>query len=213
MFTGIIESTGTVVETKTVAAGRTLGVDVGRWAKDCRPGESVAVSGVCLTITRAQSSILSFDVVKETVDKTTLGQKKTGDAVNLERSLRVGDRLDGHFVQGHVDGTAVVDRIKRLAGQWTVWFRPQAQLLPFIIPEGSIAIDGVSLTIASVAGSAFSVALIPTTLHVTTLSALNPGTKVTLESDILARTIIHHAAAMRAGTSIDLETVRKAGFS
>ncbi|MFQ5461599.1 MAG: riboflavin synthase [Phycisphaerae bacterium] len=213
MFTGIIESKGTIVQAKTVAAGRTLGVDVGAWAEDCQLGQSVAVSGVCLTITRIHPPILDFDVVKETVDRTTLGQKKTGDAVNLERSLRAGDRLDGHFVQGHVDGTATVDRIKSLAGQWTVWFHPQADLRPFIIPKGSIAIDGVSLTIASVSGITFSIALIPTTLDVTTLSSLGPGARVNIETDIIARTIVHHAATLQAQPSITWETVKKAGFS
>lgn len=140
---------------------------------------------------------LSFDVIKETLDRTNLGRKGVGDRVNLERSLRVGDRLDGHWVQGHVDGTAEVVEVRRDEREHVVFLRPEPSLSPYVIPKGSIAIDGVSMTIAELRGDAFSIALIPTTLERTTLGSLTVGDLVNIESDILARTIVHRLEQWR----------------
>jgi len=191
MFTGIIECAGAIVQSRQTAGGRRLCVRVGPIAHESKLGDSVCVSGVCLTVAHLSDDRLEFDVIRETLDKTTLGQKRPGDRVNLERSLRVGDRLDGHFVQGHVDGTAEVDRVLASPREHVVFLRPQSHLVPYIIPKGSITVDGVSLTIAEVAASAFSIALIPTTLERTTLGDLRAGQRVNLESDIIARTIVH----------------------
>ncbi len=212
MFTGIVEATGTICHTRPTPGGRRLRIDA-PWASECRLGASVSVSGVCLTVADADRESLEFDVIRETLDKSTLGAKRVGDRVNLERSLGVGDRLDGHFVQGHVDGIASVERVWSSAEECVVRFEPEAHLRPYIIPKGSIAIDGVSLTIASVEGRIFSVALIPTTLDRTTFSSLKTGDRVNIESDIIARTIVHHLSEMSASGGLTLETLREAGFA
>lgn len=192
MFTGIVESMGTVLSATEVAGGKRLRLDIGSVANDATPGASIAVNGVCLTVAHVSGQTCEFDVVAETLAKTTLGLKQTGDRVNLERSLRVGDRLDGHFVQGHIEGTARVERVVSIRGDCVVWFTPQDHLQAYIIPKGSIALDGVSLTIAESRDGAFSVALIPTTLQRTTLGAITRGNLVNMESDIITRTVIHH---------------------
>ncbi len=190
-------------------------VAVGPMAGECRwtsePGASICVSGVCLTVVRTADESLEFDVITETLERSTLGSKRVGDRVNLERSLRVGDRLDGHFVQGHVDGTAAVDRIQESTREHVMWLRPEPSLAPYLVPKGSVAVDGVSLTIAAVAGGAFSIALIPTTLERTTLSSLTAGDRVNVESDIITRTIVYRHAEMSQG--LTLETLREAGFA
>ncbi len=182
--------------------GRRLRIQTGFVAEDARPGASISVSGVCLTVVERTENELSFDVIVETLNRSTLGEKRRDDPVNLERSLRVGDRLDGHFVQGHVDGTARVERVIQSSGEHVAWFRPDVSLRPYIIPKGAVAIDGVSLTIADVRCDAFSVALIPTTLERTTLAQLSVGARVNLETDIVGRTIIHRLNQLLADGSL-----------
>lgn len=212
MFTGIIEQRGRIIESRPVPGGRRIRVDLGSMASECKPGASICISGVCLTVTGSDGSHVDFDVIQETLAKTSLGSKQVGESVNIERSLRAGDRLDGHFVQGHVDGTAeIVDRLSN-ASEFVFWLEPQTHLLPFIIPKGSVAIDGVSLTIARVEGRRFSVALIPTTLDLTTLAALNVGDIVNIESDILARTIVHRVNALSDASGIPLQKFSEAGL-
>lgn len=213
MFTGIVECTGTITNTRTVPGGRHLRIEVGSIADECRPGASICVSGVCLTVAEVTGQAVSFDVITETLERSTLGTKRTGDRVNLERSLRADDRLDGHFVQGHVDGTAKISRVDTASGQNIVWFIPEPQLVPFIIPKGSVAIDGVSLTIAAVEDRTFSVALIPTTLARTTLSTQMPGHRVNIETDIITRTVVHRLSEMSAAGGLNLDTLQKAGLA
>jgi riboflavin synthase len=213
MFTGIVERTGAITDTRSVSGGRLLRIDAGDMAKECALGSSVCVSGVCLTVTEASGKELAFDVIAETLRTSTLGTKRTGDRVNLERSLRPADRLDGHFVQGHVDGQATVDRVLASPCEHTVWLRPEASLTRYIIPKGSIAIDGVSLTVAAVDGGAFSVAFIPTTLERTTLADLAAGNRVNIETDIIARTVVHWLSGMSATGGLTLDRLREAGFA
>ncbi len=176
-------------------------------------GASLCVSGVCLTVADVGADDLAFDVIKETLDKTTLGTKRVGDRVNLERSLRASDRLDGHFVQGHIDGQAAVDRIQASPLEHILWLRPDPSLTPYVIPKGSVSIDGVSLTIAALADGVFSVALIPTTLEQTTLSLLSAGDPVNIETDIITRTIVHHLSRMSGSGELTLSALREAGFA
>jgi len=190
VFTGIVESTGRVEATREVAGGKRLWVRPPFPASECRLGDSLSVSGVCLTVAAYDDHSLGFDVIQETLDRTTLGEKQPGDNVNVERSLRAGDRLDGHFVQGHVDGTADVVRIDRTPREHIVHLRPQAQLLRYIIPKGSVSVDGVSMTIASLNNGEFTIALIPTTVDRTTLGSLRIGDRVNIETDMLVRTIV-----------------------
>jgi len=200
------------METRAVAGGRRLRVRIGPAARECEPGASIAVSGVCLTVTDRDDTSTSFDVVAETLDKSTLGAKREGDVVNIELSLRLCDRVDGHFVQGHVDGIATVERIESSPKEHAVWLRPQDNLRAYIVPKGSIALDGVSLTIAKLEGALFSVALIPTTLERTTFRSLARGDRVNVETDIIARTVVHQIVRMSGAADLSMDTLRNAGF-
>ncbi len=173
MFTGIVREVGRVVEFD----GSRLVVDA---ATKAESGDSVAVEGVCLTV--LDGSRLAFDVVPETLSRTTLGGLRPGDRVNIEPALRVGDPLGGHNVQGHVDGIGHV----RSIGE-PVWIDAPAEILRYCIEKGSITVDGVSLTIAAIDDAGFAVALIPHTLTATTLGELEPGDPVNLEADVLAK--------------------------
>lgn len=212
MFTGIIETTGRIVRTAPVAGGRKLCVDAGAVAADAVHGASIAVNGVCLTVTGVAGTQVDFDVISETLDRTNLGRLQAGDRVNLERSLRPDSRLDGHFVQGHVDGIGEVVRRVDTPKEWRLWVRADEAVQPYLVPKGSVAIDGISLTIASVERDVFSVAIIPTTLALTNLPQRKVGDRVNLESDILARTIIHHLRQLQSGGGLTLDTLREQGY-
>ena len=213
MFTGIVEKTGKITAINATQGGKRLRIDVGSIAGDCALGASICVSGVCLTVAGTLDKEIDFDVVTETLNRSTLGSKRVGDVVNIERSLKVGDRLDGHFVQGHVDATAVVTRIQPFPGEHVVRLRVETDLRAYIVPKGSITIDGVSLTIASIEGSEFEVALIPTTLQQTTISLLQTGHRVNIETDIIARTIVHQLSLANGREGVTMETLREAGFA
>lgn len=190
MFTGIVQRTLRVLGAADGPMFRRLTL-LCDW-DDVRLGESVAVNGVCLTIAEIGPGQIGFDAIKETLDRTNLGVLENGDAVNVERSLRVGDRLDGHFVQGHVDGTGLLLEQLAVDNQWRLRIKAPDGLAKYLAPKGSITIDGVSLTIASVRGADFEIALIPTTLKLTTLGSRAPGWRFNLEADILAKTIVHY---------------------
>ena len=173
MFTGIVSRKGRVLR-----PGKRLVLDTG-W-KDLAHGESVAVAGVCLTVAKLDGTGAAFDLVAETLKKTNLGKLKKGVPVNLERSLRHGDRISGHLVQGHVEGTGLVTR----AGKT---LRIETELAGQMIRKGSVTVDGVSLTIVDVDPGAFTVALIPTTRRITTLGAVKKGARVNLELDLMTK--------------------------
>ena len=186
MFTGLVEALGTVRELTADGAGRVLTLSA-PFAAQLALGESVAVNGTCLTVVAHDAATCRFEVGPETLRRTNLGELRVGDRVNLERSLRVGDRLGGHWVQGHIDG---VGRIERRVpdGPWLgVWFSCPVELAAQMVPKGSVAVDGVSLTLVEVTAGGFSVALIPHTLDHTTLGFKRPGDAVNLETDILAK--------------------------
>lgn len=207
MFTGIVQATGVVRSVRQYAAGARLVIDAPDLRRPLLDGASVSVNGACLTVVRSDDSIIEFDVVPETLSRSTLSALATGNVVNLEPSLRVGDLLDGHMVQGHVDGTARVANI-RAAGPERVWtFSPEQALMPFIIPKGSVALNGVSLTIAHVERDSFTVALIPTTLGRTTLGQLKVGDRVNVETDILARTVVATLGRWRERTEAEPLTI------
>lgn len=180
-------------------------------------GSSICVSGVCLTLTECTADEGSFDVVSETLRKTTLGELRPGAGVNLEKSVPIGGRLDGHFVQGHVEGTATVARVEESSAGATWWFAAPRALMPCIVPKGAIAVDGISLTIAEVKDDSFAVALIPTTLTRTTIGGKGPGARVNIETDILARTVVHYlqsvAGARRPSGGLTIDQLREQGFA
>lgn len=187
MFTGLVETLGQVVELVPAGTGRRLAVCAALAHEPVQLGESIAVNGACLTVVQVAGTALTFQVAPETLRRTNLGLLQPGNRVNLERALRVGDRLGGHWVQGHIDGTGQLLE-RRPDGDWEMFhFSCPATLARYLIPKGSIAVDGVSLTLVDVGPDLFSVALIPHTLAVTTLGTLSPGAIVNLEIDLLAK--------------------------
>ncbi len=196
MFTGLIQALGIVLAVTDIPAGKRLTVSLAELIDaPINPGDSISVSGVCLTVVKRANGNLQFDVITETLNRTSLGKKIPQDRVNLELSLRPDSFVGGHFVQGHVDAVATVAAVQTHPGDWRISFTVAPEVLPFLVPKGSVAVDGVSMTIADVANNAFTLAVIPTTLERTTLSALKVGDLVNVETDILARTVIH---ALRA---------------
>ncbi len=193
-------------------AAHRVTIALGPLAEDLPLGASVAVNGVCLTVADLAGESGSFDVVPETWQATALKGLRPRTPVNLERSLQVGDRIDGHFVQGHVDGVGTVAQIERTAGEWKLWVRAAAEILTYVVPKGSIAVDGTSLTIVDYLSDRFSVALIPTTLDETVLGRRQPGDEVNLETDILARIIVRRLDALRAAGGITVDQLREGGF-
>lgn len=206
MFTGIVRAIGRVVSADPSPTGRRIVIDPAGWSHRPAPGDSVACSGCCLTLVRALDETggrFEFDAIPETLDRTTLGGWTPGRPVNLEAAARIGDRLDGHIVQGHVDAVGTVERVDTGDG-WRVRVRTPDGLGRYLVPKGSVTVDGVSLTLAAVGGTEpwFEVALIPETLERTTLRDLAPGDGVNIECDITAKTVAHlveHYTAVRAG--------------
>lgn len=192
MFTGIVETTAPVVEWASTPSGQRLGIPRPVAWPEVRPGASVAVSGACLTVTEgSDDSVLRFDIVAETLRRTRLGGLKLGSLVNLERSVRAGQPMDGHFVQGHVDAVTTVVTLTADPVDCRMGLALSEDVRPFIVPKGSVAVEGVSLTVAVVGRSHFEAALIPTTLRLTTLGLLKIGDVVNLETDMMSRTHWH----------------------
>jgi len=190
MFTGLVEGQGTVriLQKESVGVRLTIAPDSDCFSvSELSLGESVSISGCCLTVVEIHSDAVDFEAGEETLAKTSLGRFDQGTRVNLERALAVGDRLGGHFVQGHVDGTAVVDDIVRHDEWIDMWFRLSEELTELMVPKGSVAVDGISLTLVNVETDRFSVALIPHTLDITTLGDRQPGETVNIEPDILGK--------------------------
>lgn len=218
MFGGIIEAIGQVRSCESVAGGKTLVVTAGDFWTGAATGASVAVDGVCLTLTRADGGRAAFDVVSETLRCSTLGDLRSGDRVNLQKSLVVGERVDGHFVQGHVDAVGRVAKVERSARESKWWFSMDSGVMAYLIPKGSVAVDGISLTIADVREGLFSTALIPTTLERTTLGQKDAGARVNIETDILARTVVDYLRSMGGergsiAESVTLEQLKRQGFA
>ncbi len=187
MFTGLIEALGTVRRIIVAGEGRSLVLAAPGIAPELTIGESVAINGACLTVVEHDAETCRFQAGPETLRRTNLGELVAGDRVNLERALRLSDRLGGHFVQGHVDGLGRMDKRIR-QGDWElVWFTCPPELAVQMVPKGSVAVDGVSLTLVDVTSDRFSVALIPHTLANTTLGFKRSGATVNLETDLLAK--------------------------
>ncbi len=187
MFTGLIERVGHIDRLHPMGGGRRLSIRAPDMAAEVNPGDSVAVNGACLTRVGGEGSVVVVEAVAETLNRTTLGSLQVGDPVNLERSLRAEGRLDGHFVQGHIDGTGrVVGLETRDPGLW-LEVELSADLTDMCVEKGSIALDGISLTIASLSRDRISVAVIPHTIEHTTLKTLSIGHRMNIEVDILGK--------------------------
>ncbi|MGP1347370.1 MAG: riboflavin synthase [Phycisphaerales bacterium] len=238
MFTGLIEGIGTVSEARQTEHGLRLIIDPGAdaaWAANLTSGESIAVAGVCLTArhpdrilphaaplhpttnppapTTTPPNTIAFDVVRETLDRTTLARLRPGDRVNLERAVRAATLMGGHFVQGHIDTVGTVHAVQQNPADWRLTIAIPAPLMDAMIPKGSVAIDGVSLTIARIDHTPqnqnhglIDIALIPTTLERTTLAALQPGDPVNIEADMLAKAVIATVERMRSNITTPRNT-------
>ena len=190
MFTGIVEGIGIIKKfekkTNTRSAAK-MKVDLGNLAKRLKAGHSVAINGVCLTVTKISKGEAEFEMIGETIRKTDLGKLESGDKVNIERSLKVGDRMEGHFVLGHIDGTGKIINIEKLPKEIKLWIELTNDLTKYVVKKGSIAIDGISLTLVDVIKNKISVCIIPHTMETTNLDSKKIGDKVNIETDILGK--------------------------
>jgi riboflavin synthase len=214
MFTGLIEA---VCDVKSVspgaAAGGALIVDLGALAEDCRTGDSIAVSGVCLTVTRLAGAVATFGLSPETLQRSTLGQLHPPAKVNIERAMKPSDRLGGHIVQGHVDGIGTVKTVKRLGEFADIELAVGPELREQMVVKGSVAVDGVSLTVAGIGPDAFRVAAIPETLNRTTLGNAYTGRRVNIEADILVKIVRRQLEAiLPQQQTLTAERLRQMGY-
>ena len=193
MFTGIIEGIGKVIKINKNTTNRSalqLMVDLGKHSKGLKIGQSVALNGVCLSVTKISKNKCSFEMIDETIKKTDLGNLKIGGIVNIERSLKVGDRMEGHFVLGHVDGVGIIKKIEKKPKEVKLWFEIPKKLSKYVVKKGSITLDGISLTVVDVKKNNASVCLIPHTMNVTNFNSKKISDKINIETDILGKYIL-----------------------
>jgi riboflavin synthase len=216
MFTGIIEGLGTITAVRSAGQGRRFGIEADFDLSASKIGDSISVSGACLTAVRLAHRSFEADVSPETLAKTTFGQARVGDRVNLERAMRLSDRLDGHLVSGHIDATGVIESREPVGNVLVVTFRMPEALVRYLIVKGSVAVDGVSLTINTIESNRFTVSIIPHTAAMTTIGLKNPGEQVNIETDMIGKyverflTAGHGPAAPPAG--VTREMLARAGY-
>lgn len=211
MFTGIVETIGKI---RRVQPGKVwkLEVDVRKKIPNLKKGDSIAVNGVCLTVTGIKSSNICFEVIPETIENTNISKLKKGDLVNLERSLKFNGELSGHLVTGHIDGTGEIVNIRRVSkSQVEMEIETNSEFMKFIAPKGSICVDGVSLTVTSTEKNIFRISLAPFTLNNTTLGEKRAGEEINIEVDLIARYLFNFFSHQTEGR-IDKETLKKYGF-
>jgi riboflavin synthase len=192
MFTGIINGTGTIKSItgskRTSNSDRRIRLELGRVGKGLKIGDSVSVNGTCLTVIVLKKTAAEFEIVKETMGRTTLGSFKDGDSVNIERSLKLSDRFEGHIVLGHVDGVGEISDVIKFPAEIKMWIRVKGkEMMKYLVPKGSVTVDGISLTVVDVGKYKFSVALVPHTVSKTTIGTKVRGDTVNLEFDILSK--------------------------
>jgi len=234
MFTGLVQVSASVKAVEAIEAGRRLVIDTSGWTPEGGyvpvPGHSIAVHGVCLTVAEVGEGWLAFDVITETLSRTTLGEVAAGDRLHLEPAVLASQPMGGHVVQGHVDGVGTVTDVRADRGDWRLTFTPPApggpwgEMMPWLVPKGSIALDGVSLTLAEVdhGQRTATVALIPATLDITTLGELRPGDRLHLEADAMIKAVVQTTRQVLAAmgdkprgraAGVREATLREAGFT
>ena len=211
MFTGIVEEVGTVVSCISRGTGAVLEVSTGFPLDEIQMGDSLSISGACLTVTGKGPGKFSADVSAETLSRTTLRSLRTGFRVNLERSMPVSGRFGGHLVYGHVDGTGTVREIRPSGDSRVFHIHADPSIMKYVVFKGAVAVDGVSLTVSAVRPDGFETALIPITLKRTTLGGMRPGDKVNVETDIVGKYIFRFLEGRGSGISEDF--LKKHGFA
>lgn len=211
MFTGLVEDVGTIVDVAPAGAGRRLRIRTAIPLAEVKIGDSIACDGACLTAERCDGDIFEVVAGRETLERTTLDAARIGGALHLERAMRLGDRLGGHLVQGHVDGVGRVVRSHQASESWILWLDVGTALARYVVPKGSLCVDGVSLTVNEVVGNEVRLNLIPHTVSVTHLGKKRPGDAVNLEADLIAK-YVERLLGDRAG-GLTLDTLRNHGFS
>jgi riboflavin synthase len=213
MFTGLIEKVCEVKSVRRTGDSLRLSVDIGVLAGQSKAGDSIAVNGACLTVTAVNGTIADFDVSGETLGKSNLDKLNIGSAVNIERAMKADGRFGGHFVQGHVDGTATIEKITQQGEFWQMRFGAGEDLLGQMINKGSVAVDGISLTIAAMDDKGFEVAIIPETFKNTTLGKIKVGEDVNIEIDLIVKVIQKQLSNMfPAKEGLTLEKLKQLGF-
>jgi len=213
MFTGLIQAIGTVKSVRQSPGAIRLTVDLGELAREAKIGDSIAINGVCLTVSEKSGSCASFEAGSETLAKSTIGGLKPNSKVNAELALRPTDRFAGHFVQGHIDGVATIKAVQRHGEFADMKFAAGPELLSQMVVKGSVAVDGVSLTIAAMDQTAFTVAVIPQTLQATTLGTAKPGDFVNIETDIIVKTVKKQLENILPQTGkLSVERLKELGF-
>ncbi len=212
MFTGLIAEVGTAQRLVQKGAEAELSVSCGKIIQEARPGDSISVDGACVTVERLTKEGFAAFLSRETLQKTTLGDLRPGTAVNLEAALRPTDRLGGHLVQGHVEGVGTVLALERVGEGATLRVELPEDLVPFVVSKGSIALVGVSLTVAALRGREVEVAVIPASLKVTTLGSATPGRRVNVETDVVGRYIVAYLRGLRGERGLSVDELIKQGF-
>lgn len=213
MFTGLIEALGKVKAVRKTAAGTMLSIDIGQISNSAKNGDSINVNGVCLTVSKLSGSIADFDISGETLSRSTLGKLTGGIKVNLEQAMKADGRFGGHIVQGHVDGVGTLKNIRQAGEFYDVTFAAEKELLDSMVTKGSVAVDGISLTIAAMDKESFSTAIIPVTWQNTNLGTLKIGDKVNIETDMIVKTIKKQVWLMLGkDKGLTVEKLKEMGF-
>jgi len=212
MFTGIVEEVGKVVSLETSQAGGRVILEAEKVLEGTQLGDSILVNGACLTVCSISAGQIEMDLLGETLSKTNLGSLRPGDIANLERSLMPQSRLGGHFVLGHVDGTGTITRFERAGEDMVLEIEAPGEIVIKLSPKGSVAVDGISLTVVTIVDRRFTVHIIPHTLNATNLKERKAGDKVNIEIDVLARYLYDFLARAGKLSGITEETLRRAGF-
>jgi riboflavin synthase len=215
MFTGIIQTVANIADRKLSGKAGKLVVELKTPLANPVKGESIAVNGACLTLESSSGNLLTFHVLQETFSKTNLGSLPTGSEVNIERAMSLGDRLGGHLVTGHIDAACTVKKLEKKGDDWVISVNYPKELGAFLVEKGSVAVDGVSLTLVDVKKDYFTVHLIPSTMDMTSLSGRKAGDLVNIETDLIGKYVLNHlraSEAMRDNKNIDMNVLHKSGW-